>query len=150
MCGLLLGAVSGLLPKNFQKRRRDAISDRSLLKCLIGMLCNGRTDFTDINQYQDDTVFANAFEVERLPSESLLRQRLDELPPERKSLHLSLEIQPQIEIASKMGIEIRFHPKKLMGFIKKLHIDLGGQLSYGFRLKITWGLSWEKALPIPS
>ena len=83
LCGLLLSAVSGLLPKNFQKRRRDAISDRSLLKCLIGMLCNGRTDFTDINQYQDDTVFANAFEVERLPSESLLRQRLDELPPER-------------------------------------------------------------------
>ena len=47
------------------------------------MLCNGRTDFTDINQYQDDTVFANAYEAERLPSESLLRQRLDELPPKR-------------------------------------------------------------------
>ncbi len=83
LCGLLLKAASAVLPKNFQQRRSDAISDRSLLKTLIGMLCNGRTDFTDVNLYQDDTVFANAYEIERLPSESLLRQRLDELPQQR-------------------------------------------------------------------
>ena len=83
LCGLLLKGMNAVLPKNFQPRRSDAISDRSILKTLIGMLCNGRTDFTDVNLYANDEVFANAYEIDRLPSESLLRQRLDELPAER-------------------------------------------------------------------
>lgn len=83
LCGVLLKGLSSVLPKNFQPRRSDAISDRSLLHTLMGMLCNGRTDFTDVNLYAKDEVFANAYDIDRLPSESLLRQRLDELPQER-------------------------------------------------------------------
>ncbi len=71
------------LPENFQRRRRDCISDRSILMTLVGMLCNARTDFNDVDLYKEDTVFAHSFQIDRLPSEATLRQRLDELPQQR-------------------------------------------------------------------
>ena len=71
------------IPENFQPRRRDAISDRNVLMTMIGMLCNSRTDFNDVTLYQDDAVFAQSFRIDKLPSESSLRQRLDELPGQR-------------------------------------------------------------------
>ena len=71
------------IPENFQLRRRDSISDRSILMTMIGMLCNARTDFNDVDLYKEDTVFANSFQIDRLPSEATLRQRLDELPEQR-------------------------------------------------------------------
>ena len=76
------------LPKNFQIRRSDAISDRDILLTLTGMLCNARTDFTNASLYAEDTVFAHSFGIEALPSEATLRQRLDELPAERSQLAL--------------------------------------------------------------
>ena len=84
LCGLLLeGHAKQSLPKNFQARRRDAISDRSVLLTMIGLLSNGRSDFNDVDLYRGDEVFAHAYGIERLPSEAVLRQRLDELPPLR-------------------------------------------------------------------
>jgi hypothetical protein len=71
------------LPRNFQIRRSDAISDRDILLTMTGMLCNSRTDFTNASLYAEDTVFAHSFGIEALPSEATLRQRLDELPAER-------------------------------------------------------------------
>ena len=68
------------LPTNFQSRRKDAISDRDILMTMTGMLCNARTDFTDVNLYAQDLVFMQSFGISVLPSEATLRQRLDELP----------------------------------------------------------------------
>jgi len=68
------------LPTNFQSRRKDAISDRDILMTMTGMLCNARTDFTDVNLYAQDPVFMQSFGISVLPSEATLRQRLDELP----------------------------------------------------------------------
>ena len=84
ICGQMISEQAlEQIPENFQPRRRDAISDRSVLMTMIGMLCNSRTDFNDVNLYQDDTVFAHSFRIDKLPSESSLRQRLDELPEQR-------------------------------------------------------------------
>ena len=81
LCGLLLeGHAKQSLPENFQPRRIDAISDQSVLLTMIGLLSNGRSDFNDVDLYRGDSVFANAYGIERLPSEAVLRQRLDELP----------------------------------------------------------------------
>ena len=56
------------LPANFQSRRSDAISDRDILLTMTGMLCNSRTDFTDVGLYCDDTVFnAQSFGIGGLP-----------------------------------------------------------------------------------
>jgi len=84
LCGhFLRGAAREHLPANFQSRRSDAISDRDILLTMTGMLCNSRTDFTDVGLYCDDTVFAQSFGIGGLPSESTLRQRMDELPAQR-------------------------------------------------------------------
>lgn len=81
ICGQMISAEAlEQIPENFQPRRKDAISDRSVLMTMIGMLCNSRTDFNDVNLYQGDTIFAHSFYINQLPSEASLRQRLDELP----------------------------------------------------------------------
>ena len=83
LCGLILEKHSGkCLPANFQPRRSDAISDRDILLGQIGLLCNGRTDFNDIDLYRHDEVFKNAYGLKTVPSEAVFRQRFDDLPPE--------------------------------------------------------------------
>lgn len=99
------------MPENFQPRRKDAISDRSVLMTLIGMLCNSRTDFNDVNLYQDDTVFAHSFHINQLPSESSLRQRLDELPEQRS--HSALR-----------GFNQTLLKERTFGTVKAGHLDL--------------------------
>lgn len=76
------------VPQNFQLRRADSINDRDILMTLTGILCDGRSDFTNVNQYFGDTVFAQSFGIDQLPSQATLRQRLDELPQKRSHLAL--------------------------------------------------------------
>jgi len=81
LCGLLLGNLpETTLPPNFQPRRTDAITDRDILLSQIGLLCNGRTDFNDIDLYRGDELFMNAFGVDTVASEAVFRQRFDDLP----------------------------------------------------------------------
>lgn len=84
LCGLLVKKRSQtIIPKDFTSKRSDAICDRDILMTQIGMLCNARTDFNDVDLYRDDRLFTYAFGIERLPSEAVLRQRLDEMPQDR-------------------------------------------------------------------
>lgn len=84
LCGLLLGNLpKTTLPANFQLRRADAIADRDILLSQIGLLCNGRTDFNDIDLYRNDTVFINAYGLKTVASEAVFRQRFDDLPAQR-------------------------------------------------------------------
>jgi hypothetical protein len=83
-CGLLIRQYAqAIFPKNFTPKREGSISDRDILMTQVGLLCNARTDFNDVDLYREDRLFAHAFGIEQLPSEASLRQRLDELPPER-------------------------------------------------------------------
>ena len=56
---------------------------------MIGMLANSRTDFTNVNLYNDDEVFSSSLGIDRLPSEETLRQRLDEFPATRTQAALA-------------------------------------------------------------
>ena len=81
LCGCVLeNHAKRALPVNFQSRRRDAISDRDILLSQIGLICNGRTDFNDIDLYRGDDLFTNAFGINKMASEPVFRQRFDELP----------------------------------------------------------------------
>lgn len=89
LCGQFIRELAQKhLPKDFQSRREGAIKDRDILMTLTGMLCDARSDFTNVNQYFGDTVFTQSFGIDQLPSEVTLRQRLDELPQERSHLAL--------------------------------------------------------------
>ncbi|MCH2342865.1 MAG: IS1380 family transposase, partial [Pseudomonas sp.] len=112
LCGLLLeGHAKQSLPENFQPRRIDAISDQSVLLTMIGLLSNGRSDFNDVDLYRGDSVFANAYGIERLPSEAVLRQRLDELPPLRS--HAALR-----------ALNTRLLGQREFGTVKAGHLEL--------------------------
>jgi len=82
--GIVLGELPrNILPENYYNRRIDAIIDRDILLTQIGLLCNGYTDFNDVDQYKGDRLFTAAYGIGRLPSEATLRQRLDEMPQEK-------------------------------------------------------------------
>ena len=84
LCGLMLEKhVPQSIPSNFQPRRSDAISDREILLTGIGLLCNGRSDFNDVELYRGDELFMNAYGLKTVASEAVFRQRFDELPSER-------------------------------------------------------------------
>jgi hypothetical protein len=84
LCGLLLaGHARQAIPANFQPRRADAIADRDILLSQIGLLCNGRTDFNDIDLYRGDELFMNAYGLDTVASEAVFRQRFDDLPAQR-------------------------------------------------------------------
>ena len=84
LCGLVLGGLpEHYIPENFQPRRSDAITDRGILLAQIGLHCNARTDFNDIDLYRGDTLFMNAFGLKALPSEPVFRTRFDDMPADR-------------------------------------------------------------------
>jgi hypothetical protein len=92
---------------------------------MIGLLSNGRSDFNDVDLYRGDGVFANAYGIERLPSEAVLRQRLDELPPLRS--HAALR-----DLNTRLLGKVRLPPRtKIIPFAS----DQIGVLilSHGFR-----------------
>jgi len=81
LCGMLFrNEAQPTLPENLTPKRKDAISDRDVLSAQVGLLCNARNDFNDIELYRDDEVFRHSFGINKLPSEAVFRQRLDELP----------------------------------------------------------------------
>ena len=81
--GLILRGLTKILPADFQVRRKDAITDRDILMSQIGLLCNARTDFNDVELYKHDKLFQDSFGIQRMPSEPTLRTRLDEMPQEK-------------------------------------------------------------------
>lgn len=84
LCGLVLGNLpERFIPENFQPRRSDAIADRDILLTQIGLHCNARTDFNDIDLYRDDDIFKNAYGLKAIASEAVFRTRFDDLPAER-------------------------------------------------------------------
>lgn len=84
LCGMILGDLpESHIPRHFQPRRSDAIADRDILLAQIGLHCNARTDFNDIDLYRDDAVFKNAFGLEAVASEPVFRTRFDDLPATR-------------------------------------------------------------------
>jgi len=80
---LLKSHAQQAIPVNFQSRRSDAIADRDILLTQIGLLCNGRNDFNDVDLYRNDELFMNAFGLKTVASEPVFRQRFDDLPAAR-------------------------------------------------------------------
>ena len=87
-----LAIVGGLLGKSdfikyanrisvAQKRSEPQIKDGDILLSYIGLLCQGKTDFEDVNEMKDDPDFYKyALGIKRaIPSAETLRQRMDDI-----------------------------------------------------------------------
>jgi len=57
--------------------RSDAMPHRDMLACYVALLCLGKTDFEAITGFREDAFFHAALGVEQVPSEGILRQRMD-------------------------------------------------------------------------
>ena len=57
--------------------RSDAVSHASILTCYVALLCLGKSDFEAIHGFREDAYFIEALGLERVPSEGILRQRMD-------------------------------------------------------------------------
>ena len=57
--------------------RSDAMSHANMLSCYVALLCLGKSDFEAINGFREDAFYAAALGLEQVPSEAILRQRMD-------------------------------------------------------------------------
>jgi hypothetical protein len=65
--------------------RSDAVSHLNILTCYIALLCLGKSDFEAINGFREDAYFAASLGLERVPSEGILRQRMDAFAADYKA-----------------------------------------------------------------
>ncbi|AKN53804.1 IS1380-Spn1, transposase [Heyndrickxia coagulans] len=49
-----------------------------MAKSYIGLLCQGESDYDNIETFREDAFFALALDIQRVPSSPTLRQRLDQ------------------------------------------------------------------------
>lgn len=71
-----LGKLGGLV---LGKTKKGWISHQSILKSVLGLFCQGRSDYADIEAFRDDPLFKDALGLESVPSQETLRQRVDEM-----------------------------------------------------------------------
>ena len=55
------------------------ISNYDIVAPFIGLLCQGKSNFDAIKEFSVDDFFAYALNIKRLPSEAILRQRMDSM-----------------------------------------------------------------------
>jgi hypothetical protein len=82
-----LALVGALLQDSKLRRRIDALEVEGCVRpevkhgdvvaAAIGLLCLGKSDFTDIEAFRDDEFFRLSLGLRQIPSEPTLRQRLD-------------------------------------------------------------------------
>ena len=57
--------------------RSDAMAHADILSCYVALLCLGKSDFEAINGFREDAYFAAALGLDQVPSEGIVRQRMD-------------------------------------------------------------------------
>jgi hypothetical protein len=66
-----------------------AISHSSVLKSYIGLLCQGKNDYDHIEAYRDDDFFEMALDIEKIPSSSTMRQRMNQIGEKARNILLA-------------------------------------------------------------
>lgn len=82
----LAGAVFGGLKSlraiddmTMETTKKGRTPHSGILKTAAGLLALGRGDFADVELFRDDPLFRDALELDAVPSEETLRQRLDDI-----------------------------------------------------------------------
>ncbi|NEV23738.1 IS1380 family transposase, partial [Bacillus coagulans] len=55
--------------------RNPVCSNGDVAKSYIGLLCQGKSDYDNIETFREDAFFALALDIQRVPSSPTLRQR---------------------------------------------------------------------------
>jgi len=109
LIGALLSNVKSLMKfdkMTFGKVKKGINSHSGILRSIIGLLSLGRTDFADIKLFREDKLFRDCLNLSFVPSEEILRQRLDGIAADDNSLKLINDA--NVELLSKVddfGVE---------------------------------------------
>jgi hypothetical protein len=57
--------------------RSDAMPHATILSNYIALLCLGKSDFEAITAFREDAYLAQALDLQQVPSEGIMRQRMD-------------------------------------------------------------------------
>lgn len=66
--------------------KNTRIKNSDIIRSYLGLLCQGKNDFEYIEEFRDDPFFQNVLDIEKVPSSSRLRQRLDLAPEVFKTI----------------------------------------------------------------
>ena len=100
-----MARVSGLdtLVDRMGPGKAPQIKEREIFRTLVGLMCQGKTDFDHVREYYGDDFFATSLGLGRVPSAEIMRQRF-----ERIALKTDLgEYLPQcsVELWKKAGMK---------------------------------------------
>ena len=72
-----MARVSGLdtLVDRMGPGKAPQIKEREIFRTLIGLMCQGKTDFDHVREYYGDDFFATSLGLGRVPSAEIMRQR---------------------------------------------------------------------------
>jgi len=62
------------------KKTSGVISDVDIICCWIALLSLGKSDYASIEEYRNNQYFKDAIGIDHVPSEAILRQRIETLP----------------------------------------------------------------------
>jgi hypothetical protein len=74
-----LGSLRAIDDMTMETTKKGRTPHSGILKTAAGLLVLGRSDFADVELFRDDPLFRDALELDRVPSEETLRQRLDDI-----------------------------------------------------------------------
>ena len=78
LVGLAINRFTSLTSRVAKAAPSKGVATADLLRCYLGLLCQGKSDFEAIRPfYEDDDFFTAALGVKKVPSPETLRQRLD-------------------------------------------------------------------------
>lgn len=79
--GLLdkLPSLNGVDKMSFEQVKQGKIPHSGILKSMTGLLGLGKSDYADIELYRQDPLFRESLDLPAVPSESRLRQRLEDM-----------------------------------------------------------------------
>jgi len=91
IAGYLLGRTklkSKLSNLRLKDNEAPIISHYDVLASYIGLLCQGKTDYDSVSEFNEDPFFVDALGTKKVPSEAILRQRMDAIGTKARDILL--------------------------------------------------------------
>ena len=79
-----LMAIEEFNNMNFDGVKKGYYSHSEIIRSFLGVLSLGKSDFNDIEIYRNDTFFRDCLNLRKVPSESIMRQRLDYMSKDKR------------------------------------------------------------------
>lgn len=79
-----LMTIEELNNMNFDVVKKGYYFHSEIIRSFLGVLSLGKSDFNDIEIYRNDTFFRDCLNLRKVPSESIMRQRLDYMSKDKR------------------------------------------------------------------